>query len=421
MFASAVLLISYTLWSQSIIAEVYTPATALLTLVLFLLLRWSDQPLERRRLLFAAAFLSSLGLGVHLFSLMLLGPAAVVFVLWTVFSSPNARKRWRVLLGLAAAGAVGGVLLFFLLFLCIDSRPTPTSFYAVSLYPSRDAFGLDEADFSNRLGRFWWSVTGLQWRDRMLSPDVNYGEQADEFFNTLLPREFAPPALLLAGLGLLITWLRRRRQVTLLALTLLPAFFSALFYDPGDKFIFYLPTYILLAVFMAIALDRLVGWLERIVPLRRIAQPCLVALLLVLCIQPVASARWQAMQTGNAAFVEERYPYPDDLTEPRRVAACVIDAVEPNALILADWRQLWAIYYLAQVKNQAPDLILYEPRPYGTVEVTDSLLADIRAALDAGRPVYTDNRDRRLRSSFTLRPFAVVCPGYALSALSARS
>src|SRR6185436_40140 len=85
--ASLILLISYTFWSQSVMSEVYATATMFIVIVLVALLIWRARPAKRGWVLFLAGFLLSIGLGVHLF-LMLIAPAVFVFVLWGVVIGP---------------------------------------------------------------------------------------------------------------------------------------------------------------------------------------------------------------------------------------------------------------------------------------------------------------------------------------------
>src|SRR4051794_29794915 len=62
--ASLLMAVSYTFWSQAIIAEVYSLHLALLALTLLLLLRWAEAPTIGR--LFAFFAIYALGFGNHL-------------------------------------------------------------------------------------------------------------------------------------------------------------------------------------------------------------------------------------------------------------------------------------------------------------------------------------------------------------------
>ena len=95
--ASAALLfaVSYTFWSQAIIAEVYALHIAFVAATLLLLLRWSNQPTTARLTAFFAVY--ALGFGNHL-SMILLAPGFTLFLLiasrdgWRC-SSPSTRSR----------------------------------------------------------------------------------------------------------------------------------------------------------------------------------------------------------------------------------------------------------------------------------------------------------------------------------------
>lgn len=393
--SSLVLMVGYTFWSQSIIAEVYTPATACITTALLCLLYWSEQ--RRRIWLLISGLLLGLGIGVHL-SLLLIIPAAVIFALL---------NNWRhspVLL----AGIGIGATAFFLLFVWMDARPTSTSFYNTTFYPSRDTWGLTEADFESPVQRFWMSVSGYQWRDAMLRPDLNYRQEVDRFLNEYLSREFTPSALVLGLIGLPLAALARPRKALLLALGVITVFVAALSYSPGDKYIFFLPAYVLFVPFIGVGVDWLAALIGRLIPLltaRRVLEGVVIGALLAISIGPFLNTRWQAVQTGRSMFVTDRFPYPaEDLSMPRREAECAAaSAPEPDAYLIMGWRVLYSTYYIAHVEQGRTGLDLREARPYGTDRITPSLIAEMDAALQANRPVYADQRYPEL-SAYNLEP-----------------
>lgn len=455
--ASLTLLVGYTFWTQSIIAEVYTPAAALLALVIWLLLRWSDVPTTRRGLLFAAAFLAGLGLGMHLFTLMIVGLPAAVFVLWSLFRD---RSHWRQTLALSLAGAISGMLAFFLLFTFIDTRPTATNIFTTTIYPSREAWNLDEADFDTPFERFWISVSGRQWQDRMLPSDLDYAREIDVLLNDYLPREFAPAALLLAMIGVVGALRHHAHKAMLPLLVFVVGLWAALSYDPGDKYIFYLPAYVMLAIFAGVGAGTLAegflktGWLIAYLtprpPLRfregeqsnlqevsdsplqvgeeirgevkTVTRNLLLLLLLTLCISPFLPSRLEAAQTGVSTFFDNRYVYPiNDLGQPRRLAECALElAPEPDAFIVMGWQALYSVYYVAHVERGQTGLDIREALPYGTRGMAGTLQDEIATAMEAGRPVYVDVRYDELTRSYTYDPGQANCDDYALFRLRAR-
>jgi len=84
--AALLFAVSYTFWSQAVIAEVYALHLAFVSLALLLLLRWSREPTDRRLLAFFGVY--ALGFGNHL-SMILLAPA------FTLFALAAAPGGWR--------------------------------------------------------------------------------------------------------------------------------------------------------------------------------------------------------------------------------------------------------------------------------------------------------------------------------------
>ncbi|MEZ4671343.1 MAG: DUF2723 domain-containing protein [Anaerolineae bacterium] len=388
LFASFALLISYTFWSQSIIAEVYTPALAVISLLLLLLLRW--QAVTRRVwLLFLSGVILTLGVGVHLF-VLLFAPSIGLFVLWGIVTGlPPERGQWKNLLVLAA-GAVAGLLAFYALFAFYDSRPTPTSIFDTTMYPSRDAWHLTEADLDSLPERFWLSVTGYQWRDRMLPNDVDYGKTITIFFRTDLAREFATPTLWLAVFGLPSAAFSRRRLFALTGSALVVTYAAGLVYFPGDKYLFYLPFYLLLALFAGIGAGTLLSGIARFMPKvipRFVPAMIVTGILLALCAAPYFPSRWHSLELGRSGFITEDYVYPVSRgSEPRAAAECALSKTpEAHAFLVMDWRALFDIYYLARVEGRRPEILIREALPYPTKVVTASLLAEIDQRLASGQ------------------------------------
>lgn len=420
LLASLVLLFAYTFWSQSIIAEVYTLATAFIALILLLLLRWHEQPLKRRWWLFAVGFLLGAGLGVHMF-ILLVSPAVGLFVLWGVLADgEHERGQWRQIVRFVAGG-VSGLLFFFLLFSYMDARPTPTNLLATAMIPSADVWGLQASDFDTAPERFWLSVSGFQWRDRMIPSDVDYGQAFNDFIRENLAREYATPTVLLAGVGVLATLLVSRRRFALLALGLLTTFAAGFLYFPGDKYIFYLPFYLLVAISSGIGAGTLIALLVRLLPRRLpswLPAAVLTVLLVALCLEPFAASRWRSLQRGQTVFLgnDIEYVYPvRQPGEPRIAAECAAaKVVEDEALLVLSWRALYSVYYVAHVEQGRTGLVIHEAQPYPAQSISPTLRAEMSERLRNGEAVYTDNTYSPLRSEFRLTPVTTACGSYPL-------
>jgi hypothetical protein len=423
LLACATLLVSYTFWSQSIITEVYAPASAFITLILLLLLLWRENPVPRGWLVFLAGLLLGAGLGVHMF-LALIAPAVGIFVLWgLLFGAPGERRNWTHLARLVAGG-VCGLAIFYGLFAFMDSRPTPTNFLTTGMVPSRSAWNLSAEDLDSTPERFLVSVTGVQWRDAMLRADADYREDFETFTDDYLPREYTRPTLVLALLGAVVGVVRHRRKFALVAVVLAVAFTAGLVYHPGDQYIFYLPAYLMLALLAGVGAGSLVTWLAHWLPgsLRWAAAALLTLVLVGLCVQPMLPSRLLAMQTGESRFVEETYAYPvENLAEPRRAAECAVSKVaEDNAYLVLNWRALYSIYYVAHVEQGRTGLVIREVKPHGTDVITETLMEEIAAQVASGVPVYVDNADPALRRLFNVATVGGDCRDYTLFRVTPR-
>jgi hypothetical protein len=400
---SVALALSYTFWSQAVIAEVYTPALAFLSMILLLLWRWQAAPVERNRALLFAALLSGLGLGVHGF-VVLIAPTATAFVIWTLWSRRVTRpQRWRALLA-ALAGLGLGSGAFLLASLAIDANDPPSSFMRVAIYPSRSLWELEATDLDSPFERLWVTMTGRQWQNAMFPENVDKVDEFVIYADRLIGYEFSTLMLLCAILG--VTALLHTKPK--LGVCWLVAFATILFfvlnYQPPDKYIFYLPTYLLIAVAIGCGTGSMLEWTHwrRLLPLHLLAA----ALLILMVARPYGAARWAALRAGAATFVQEDYVYPlHNLEEPRLLATWQLKSIPDNALLIMDWRALYTTYYLAHVERLRPDVTILEASPHGGEGmVADTLVQVLEEALREGHPVLAERAYGNLRDHFRVMP-----------------
>ncbi len=135
---------SFTVWNQSVANEkVYTVSVLSIALILWLVMRWSDQPAGARRdhYLLAIVYLLALTATNHLMGL-LVAPAVLVYVLAT---DPRALLRPRFLVCAALVAAVGtSVNLFLPIRAHFDpylNQGEPTTWPALKAVLTREQFG----------------------------------------------------------------------------------------------------------------------------------------------------------------------------------------------------------------------------------------------------------------------------------------
>ena len=145
--AASLFAVSYTFWSQAVIAEVYALHLFFVSLTLLLLLRWASKPTLGRLGAFFACY--ALGFGNHL-SMVLLAPAYAAV--------PVHRRAGRLAFHADGAGDRSG---------CAVRRrwracSTRGNLRALWLMPE------PPHSFLEGLHHFWFDVTKSDWRDTMV-------------------------------------------------------------------------------------------------------------------------------------------------------------------------------------------------------------------------------------------------------------
>lgn len=325
-----------TIWSWSVVAEVYALHICLTATILALLLAWrraltQSQTADRAgRWLVLAAGLYGLALGNHNLTIGLLAPA-ILFWLWVN------RRGLTVKVFLFSALALAAGLLIYL-YLPLRAAQAPR---------------LNWGDPYN-LTRLWWHITGRQYQVNIFGGTLaSMARQLGEGV-VLWAQQFTPLGVLFSLLGLGRLW---RRDRALLGMTLLVAFFGiayAVVYEiADDRDAYYLATFVVSALWLACGLYGALEWVVAQRPQRAGWTMAAVALL------PLLVLAW------NWRVADHRH-----YTYPTVYAQNALGEVQPNALILtADWQLYSPLLTVQGVDGQRPDvttvdLLLFQNRPW---------------------------------------------------------
>jgi tetratricopeptide (TPR) repeat protein len=330
LLSGLLLAFSRTLWSYSTIAEVYSLNTLLIGIVILLLLRRarrSAQRLEETRdsLLYAAALVFGLALGVHHVSVGLTLPALAVLV----YAQGGVRLLKGKRLVYAALLVVAGLSIYAYLPLAASRSPV-----------------MNWGD-ARTLERFWWHVSGRQYQV-FFSPSVETMLRQFREFIRLAGREFGPwwlpVGMAVAALGLGTTFKRDKTTFWFLSLIVLANLPYALNYEIAeDKDAYYLPTFFAMSLAAGLGMDvvaraaeskRLFSSLPGTVP---------AALLLVPIISLLSSLPYNNRRQYFIA-----HDYVDN----------ILATTEPRGMVLTiDWQVYSPMLYVLEIEKRRPDVI----------------------------------------------------------------
>jgi hypothetical protein len=382
------LAIAPTLWSQAVITEVYTLHIALFALLFVLAIR-ASRTTDRRPLLLLG-FVGGLAMAHHL-GIVGLFPGIVVLLLLE-------RRRPVDLLHMLPFMALGASIAAFL--------------------PIRGA--LDpwlQWGEHDRFEGLRWVMSGEQYHFRLKGFDVErFRGMLGAYVRRRLPGELGPAAYALAPAGALLLALRRPSIFLATFVPLVLSLGLTFAYEIPDPDAYYLPSYCVMAVWMAVALSAALEWTgaliaarwpgaARSVALRGIVTALLIAL--VLAPLPARARRVDASRDRTA----------------REYADTALAALPPRALVLTqgDGRTfaLWAAcaernrrdlavvysallcwpWYVHHIDGAFPNL-----RVAGTSMKPDEMVDALIAANLGEIPVFLTFTDARRANSYELMP-----------------
>lgn len=309
-----------TFWSQAIQAEVYSLNMLLVALTLYALLVWRDS--RRDEYLLAAALLAGLSMTAHMTSGLLV-PAALLFVFLV-------DRTQLVRVQLAAKGA--GLFILGLspyLYLPIRASMDPPANYA---------------DPSN-LQNFWFILSGGNFRGQMFVFGLDrLLERLDLYYGELV-RQFPMVLLVGAALGVLVLLLKDRPLTALLGTLLAGYLIFALEYGISDINPYFIPTYLLLALFLAAGLGWLLEWLRGMAWLLSLPRDLAPAAILLVVFALMAL---DALDTRTEIDQSNNY-------EARRVLESVARNADSGATVLGH-QETATLRYMQLVESRREDL-----------------------------------------------------------------
>ena len=314
--------LSVTFWSQAVIAEVYTLHVLLTVLFLLVLLVWRGRRSDRYLLL--AAFLGGLTMTNHLTSLFLL-PSGLLFV-----AMVDSSRLFKPGLLLKSAG------LFFIgllpyLYLPLRASMNPPLAAGPAGNPATFAGFVD-------------LISGGEHKARILAFGPAELPGRFEVYANHLVENLNTALLALAVVGIVVLALRDRAALTLLGSVFVLNLAYALEYDIDDLEIYFVPTYLMLSIALALGADFLVGWARSLRLNRFNAAPVTGLLILVAVLISVPQSYAQADRS-------------DDF-KGREIIETVADGTKPGATVLYHGRSL---HYMQLVESRREDLKLVDP------------------------------------------------------------
>ena len=376
--AALIFAVTPTFWSQAVVAEVYSLHAVFVVGVLLGLVAWAERVTEGRPangMLMATALVYGLSLTHHR-TMILLAPGILLFMVVT----------WRRLLPttpcqtafLDLGRALPLVLLPLVLYLYIPLRAPSMPYVQVIIGPARVLY-LYQAD----LAGFLRYVTGQAFAGEIRSAGGALGQVLPAL--RAVPAEFTWPGVILSLIGVL--WLARRARPFLLltSVSFMCCLVFNLFYGIGDIHVYFIPMYLILALWIAMG----VAGLSEVLPATRL--PAYPLLALALPIYLLFAGYAQADQSQNR-----------QLSAGWR--ALLKDGIPQGAILISNDRdEMTPLWYFQDVEGQRLDLTGLFPLIGEGAEWSDvGQVVDV--ALSSRRPVLLVKPMPGLEVKYRLEP-----------------
>lgn len=322
-------------WGQAIIAGVYTLNAFFISLTLLTLLVWRARRQDRYLLL--SAFFMGLSLSNHMTSGLLV-PAGALFVLLV--------DRSKLLNPVLLLKGVGCFLLGLLPYLYVPIRTSMD--YLPEGFSKWGPLTL-EVTPPNTLKGFVNLISGGHWKDRMFA--FGPGELPERFGLYVshlhgAGGQFNLALVAVAVLGFIYLLAKDRPAAAMLGALFAGWLFFAMQYDIDDVYLYFIPSYLLLALFMAAGFGALIGAAKKLAGGHSSRNGALATFGLSLM---VLSLPFFGLQ-GTYPSVDRSQDY-----QGRQTIEAVEREVDPDAAI---FHHRSPLFYMVLVENRREDIKL---------------------------------------------------------------
>jgi hypothetical protein len=332
--ALGLLATSYYFWGLSLIAEVYTPQTALTCLIILVLLYWANDPSAQRLAL--AVFVVALSAGHHM-ATVLLAPGCLWFVLRV---APRDSLKPKAL-GYAGLSLILGLSIY--LYLPLASLANPEFNYA-GQYSAQGTF--QPVDLTTPHG-LWWLMSGQAFSDQMMAYSKGSILAEVTHFSGELWRAFSIIGIGPGIVGIVVLWAKNRKICEMLLIMFLATVGFYVAYAVADKDTMFLPAYLIWAIWVAVGYQWLLDWTSRHPALPYLQQENLGTNLLraILLSGVVFSLIWH---TPLVSLSSDR--------SARIRGEMILNIAAPESVVIGWWDTVPVIEYLQMVEGRREDI-----------------------------------------------------------------
>jgi hypothetical protein len=372
--AALLMAFSRLFWSQAVIAEVYALNAFLVACMVLMAIIWYERP--TRKALIWLAFIVGLSLTHHPSSMLLLPGLAVLVLL----RSREAQLSWR-----SVWPAIPVMLAPLLLYLYLPLR-------SLANPPLDYVGGYFDVNLASIEGLLWM-ISGRMFGEEVFGRSIADGFSQLVFLNRQLWLNLVGGGLVLALYGLVS--LRRRIGLAIFlggSAALIVTFFA--FYDVVDSALMIHPVLVLLVPPLAVGTDRFVTQVLQPTVFRTTVQTWLMPLAIVISVSLVVSANWRFADRSDDYSAYE-------------FAQRVMDVVQPNALLLAQWTSATPLEYAQIVEGRRPDVEIIDRGLLG-LAVRDQLEREGIASSNEYGPFAVAVLTERVREELNGRPVYIM-------------
>lgn len=352
----------YAFWAEAIWAEVYTLNTFFLSLIIFLLIKWSND--KKPSLLYLIALCCGLSFGNHLATMVIIAPALCFYILYVAISN----KLWDFKIFLKA----------FLIFLsCIALEAFCVYWWHKGDYPidyfthienMPIRYQLDRANFSKFYHKYLWLIMGKEGGSKMFSlPFIQIAKNLVVFLISFA-KYFSFIGVFLGILGIFINMKKIPKLFWLLSLMFLSLTVMSLNYAEFRIQVFFIPIYMIFSFWLAWGIDEFLGynWLSKYKTKKYFKLIFVVVMILFIVYPQYALTnileKYPPVNKKGKIIHLLTSPHPFKFRnnyEEYNYGKEILESVEKKSIIFATWTALCILKYFQYVEKYREDVIIY--------------------------------------------------------------